>query len=257
VLPRIKVVPPAKLNPPPPPSPQPKPLDPDQLRRKWLEEVKASKTARTNVHVDQLDYGVETMRGVHFRSLRDGTGGTITTVGSDNLVRYQGDDGKDDIVGRRETEEWVVDGRRNVKLNQKTRQYQVTGPIPTPPQGVTGFPLPTAHTEEETPAKGADTASDKRRRSRHLQNQQGQGSRGEGSTDHRQRCALSATAIRRCASPWPTLGRPKACLRKGRRGHHGSLAQAGRPATGARAAEERRERRCGESGADAAGDSRE
>lgn len=80
-------------------------------------EIKESK-ASGNKHVDQLPFSVEGMRGVHFKSLRDGSGGTITTVGTDDMVRYQDDNGEDGIVPRKETAEWVVDGLREVKLKR-------------------------------------------------------------------------------------------------------------------------------------------
>jgi hypothetical protein len=100
---------------------------PWELRQDKIKaDVKASKAAG-NQHVDQLPYGVEAMRGVHFKSLRDGTGGTVTTVGTDDLVRYQGDDKKDGIVPREETAEWVVDGRRNVRFDRKNDKYIVAG----------------------------------------------------------------------------------------------------------------------------------
>lgn len=98
-------------------------------------DVKASKIAGAK-HVDQLPYGVEAMRGVHFKSLRDGSGGTITTVDNRDFVHYQTDDGKDDIVPRKETAEWVVDGHRDITRDHKNEQWKVGKEAPAPPASV-------------------------------------------------------------------------------------------------------------------------
>jgi hypothetical protein len=52
----------------------------------------ADSKARGFQHLDQIPFYVETMRGVHFHSIRDGSSGTVTTVGSDGLIRVRWDD---------------------------------------------------------------------------------------------------------------------------------------------------------------------
>jgi hypothetical protein len=107
-------------------------------REKDIEAAIKDSRARGFQHLDQLPFYVETMRGVHFHSIRDGSSGTATTVGSDGLIRVRWDDaasaekncgslGEDYLVSRRDAAEFIVDGRRKVTLDRKRSRYVVEG----------------------------------------------------------------------------------------------------------------------------------
>ncbi len=97
----------------------------------------ADSKSRGNRHLDQVPYGVETMRGIHFHSLRDGSSGTVTTVGSDGLIRVRWDDEAsaerncadvdvDSVVTKRDSAELIVDGIRKVRLDKTRTRYIIS-----------------------------------------------------------------------------------------------------------------------------------
>ena len=105
------------------------------------QDIKAAITdtkARGTQHLDQLPFYVETMRGVHFHSIRDGSSGTVTTVGSDGLIRVRWEDcasaekncasiGVDYLVTASDAAEFIIDGHRSVRVDRKQSRYIVEG----------------------------------------------------------------------------------------------------------------------------------
>lgn len=104
------------------------------------EAVEASKEAG-NRHMDQVPFGVETLRGVRVKNIINGEEGVITTVDNqgkayvlwEKYPQYPDREGMEMWIGRTEQTEYVMLDRPGVKLNRKTGKHEILkGKQPTP-----------------------------------------------------------------------------------------------------------------------------